>query len=266
MTGPGGASLSVAAVVASYDERTRFARAETGAVRRPRLLRGLLDSAARVAELPCGAGHFLADYARAGVVVTLADANPVMLAAACAHALDAGLPAERTRTVRAYVQDLLLPDLVDLVVVPNAALNQLACQAPLAELLAGVRASLRCGAAVLVQVACTHPGGGVDTAGFYDPARQHRVWFADRWFDPARAGGAVLRRRRQHRNGDQLCVEFDYRDPAGACLHATTVELTLLSADTLTAAFTTAGFGHVRFLAGQGGLSEALATLDGGHR
>jgi SAM-dependent methyltransferase len=260
------AALSAAAVVASYDGRTRFARVETGAVRRPRLLRGLLDMATRGAELPGGAGHFLADYARAGVVVTLADASPVMLAAAREHALDAGLPAERTRTVCAYVQDLMVPERVDLVVVPNAALNQLTCQAPLADLLAGIRASLRPGAEVLVQVACTHPGGGVDTTGFYDPARPHGVWFADRWFDPALAGGAVLRRRRQHRDGDQLRVEFDYRDPAGACLHAATVELTLLSVDTLTAAFTAAGFAHVRFLPGQDGLSEALATMDGGHR
>lgn len=271
MTRPGGtslssASMSAATAVATYDGRTQFARAETRAVRRPRLLRGLLDTTTHVAELPCGAGHFLADYTHAGVAVTLADANPMMLAAAREHAHDTGLPAERTHTVCAYVQDLILPSTVDLVVVPNAALNQLACQTPLADLLSGVRAGLRCGAEVLVQVACTHPGGAVDTTGFYDPTRHHGVWFADRWFDPAQAGGAVLRRRRQHRDGDRLRVEFDYRDPAGACLHATTVELALLSVDTLTVAFTTAGFGHVRFLAGHGGLSEALATVDGGHR
>jgi SAM-dependent methyltransferase len=252
------------AVVTSYTARTRFARAETATVRRPRLLRGLLATATHVAELPCGAGHFLTDYGDAGLAVTLADANAAMLAQARAHARDAGLPPDRTHTIHAYLQDLAVPEPVDLVVVPNAALNQLACQAPLVEVLAWLRAGVRPGVEVLVQVACTHSGGAVDTAGFYDPARQHGVWFADRWLDPAQAGGAVLRRRRQVRDGDRLRIEFDYRSAADARLHATTVELALFSADVLAAAFTAAGFGHVRFLAGQGGLSEALATVRGG--
>ncbi len=106
----------------------------------------------------------------------------------------------------------------------------------------------------------------MDTATFYDPARQHRVWFADRWFNPDEAGGAVLRRRRQHRDGDRLHIEFDYRDRAGTRLHATTVELELFSAAHLTDAFTAAGFAHVRFLPGQNGLSEVLATAGGGRR
>lgn len=257
---------SAAVVVASYEARTRFVRAETATVSRPRLLRGLLGSATHVAEIPCGAGHFLTDYAGAGLAVTLVDASEAMLTEACGHARDAGLPPERTYTVHAYVQDLVVPEPVDLVVVPNAALNQLAAQAPLVDLLTGLRVSLRPGVEVLAQVVCTHAGGGVDGAGFYDPACQHRVWFADRWFDPAQAGGAVLRRRRQHWDGDRLRIEFDYRDPANTSLHTTTVELVLFSADMLSAAFTAAGFSHVRFLAGQGGLSEALATVDGGRR
>jgi SAM-dependent methyltransferase len=187
------------AVVTSYTARTRFARAETATVLRPRLLRGLLATATHVAELPCGAGHFLTDYGDARLAVTLADANAAMLAQARAHARDAGLPPDRTHTI---------------------------------------------------QVACTHSGGAVDTAGFYDPARQHGVWLADRWLDPAQAGGAVLRRRRQIRDGDRLRIQFDYRNAADARLHATTVELALFSADVLAAAFTAAGFGHVRFLAG----------------
>lgn len=250
------------AVVSSYAARTRFARAETATVRRPRLLRGLLATAMHVAELPCGAGHFLTDYRDSGLAVTLADASSEMLAEARDHARDVGLPPDRTDTIHAYLQDLVVPEPVDVVVVPNAALNQLACQAPLVEVLAWLRAS-RPGVEVLVQVVCTHPGGGVDTAGFYAPARRHGVWFADRWFDPAQAGGAVLRRRRQIRDGDRLRIEFDYRDPADARLYATSVELALFSADVLSAAFTAAGFGHVRFLPGQGGLSEALATVNG---
>lgn len=218
-------ALSATAVVASYDERVRFARAETVAVRRPRLLRGLLNSSSHVAEVPCGTGHFLADYARAGVAVTLVDANAAMLAVATENAIQMGLPVERTFPTPAYWQDVTLPDDVDLVVVPNAALNQLACQAPLTDLVTRLRAALCPDAEVLAQVACTHPGGGVDRATFYDPARQHGVWFADRWFEPTDAGGAVVRRRRQHREGNHLRIDFDYHDPAGTSLHATTVAM-----------------------------------------
>lgn len=54
------------AVVDGYEARARFARAEADVVSRPRVLRGLLRTARHVAELPCGAGHFLADYAATG--------------------------------------------------------------------------------------------------------------------------------------------------------------------------------------------------------
>jgi hypothetical protein len=120
---------------------------------------------------------------------------------------------------------------------------------------------MRPGAEVLAQVACIHPGAEVDAATFYDATRHHGVWFADRWFDATQAG-AALRYRRQHRGSDRLRIEFDYRDHAGVSLHTTTVELTLFSAPELTEAFTAAGFTHVRFLPGHGGLSEVLATVD----
>lgn len=261
MTGP-----SSAAVVASYDERARFARAETAAVRPPRLLRGLLHTATHVVEIPCGPGHFFASYARAAVTVTLVDASATMLDAAVKHAAAAGQPVGRTLPTLAYLQDVVLAEDIDLIVAPNAALNQLARQTPLTELLARLRVATRSGTEVLAQVACTHPGGGVDTASFYDPDRQHRVWFADRWFNSDEAGGAMLRRRRQHRDDDRLRIEFDYRDHVGTLLHATTVELELFSTTRLTDAFTAAGFTHVRFLPGQNRLSEVLATAGGGRR
>jgi SAM-dependent methyltransferase len=260
------ATPTAAIIVASYAGRVRFARAETAAVHRPRLLRGLLDTATHVAEIPCGAGHFLATYACAGAAVTLVDASESMLGAAVEDAADVGLAGGPTHPIVAYWQDLPRLDDVDLVVVPNAALNQLACQTPVTDLLTQLRAVVRAGTDVLAQVACTHPGGAMDTATFYDPARQHGVWFADRWFDPDLAGGAVLRRRRQHRDGNRLRVEFDYRDPADISLHTTAVELALFSAVRLTGAFTAAGFTHVRFLPGHGCLSEALATARGGQR
>lgn len=262
MTATSNAAIVAATVVGSYARRTRFARAETVAVRRPRLLRGLLRSTSHVAEIPCGTGHFLAEYAQAGAAVTLVDACPQMLAAAVEHAVQTGLPIERTVPTVAYVQELEVLAGVDLVVAPNAAINQLACQSSLTDLLGALRQALRPDVDVLAQVACTHPDGTVDSATFYDAARPHQVWFPDRWFDPAQAGGAVLRCRRQHRDNDLLRIEFDYIDPVGHSLYATTVELALFSAQQLRDAFTTAGFAHVRFLPGQGGLSEVLATTD----
>lgn len=260
------ARTTAATVVDSYQQRARFSRAETATVHHPRLLRGLLPDIGHVAEIPCGAGHFLDLYATADVAVTLIDACPAMLVAAVKHAVEVGLPTDRTHPRVAYLQDLGQLSEVDLVVVPNAALNQLACQSSLPDTLAALRRAVRLGAQVLAQLACTYPGGGVDTAGFYDVERQDRVWFADRWFSPAHAGRAVLRRRRQHRIDHRLRIEFDYRDTAGRSLHTTTVELFLFSATELSRVFTDAGFGHVRFLPGMGGLSEVLATAETGDR
>lgn len=266
------AMVGAATVVDGYGGPARFARAEADIVSRPRLLRGLLRTAGHVAELPCGAGHFLADYTAAGAETTLIDGNGAMLTAATEHAAEVGLPADRTHARCRYIQDLGdLPD-VDLVVMPNAALKQLADQTPPAELLAEIRRALPCGIELLAQVACVHPGDGVDTTGFYDPARQHGVWFADRYLDPTRTDGAVLRRRRQqqHHHADEVGrvrVEFDYLDSDGASLHTSRVELRLFSAEELVAILTAAGFRHIRFLPGYGGLSEILAQTDGGdHR
>lgn len=258
-------------VVGGYGERARFARAEADTVSRPRLLRGLLRTAGHVAELPCGAGHFLADYTAVGAETTLIDGNGAMLTAAIEYAAEVGLPADRTHAHCRYIQELGdLPDM-DLAVMPNAALNQLACQTPPAELLAAIRRALCCGAELLAQVVCVHPGHRVDTTGFYDPARQHDVWFADRYLDPTRASGAVLRRRRQHRHQadgvGRVRVEFEYLDSDGASLRTSGVELRLFSVEELVAILTAAGFHHIRFLPGHGGLSEILAqTNDGDHR
>ncbi|MGH3565798.1 MAG: class I SAM-dependent methyltransferase [Pseudonocardia sp.] len=253
-------TVSSSVVADSYRRRAQFCRAETADARRPRLLRGLLDTTGHVAEIPCGTGHFLTEYAHAGAAVTLVDACPDMLEVATGHADDAGLPADRVHPTLSTMQQLSELSDVDLVVLPGGALNQLARQTPLAQLLAGLRSVLRPGVEVLAQVACTHPGGGIDTATFYDPHRQHGVWFADRWFRPAEAAGAVLRRRRQYRRDNALTIEFDYRNPAGDKLHTTTVELALPSVGNLADAFTAAGLVHVRALPGHGGLSEFLAT------
>ncbi|KAA2252658.1 hypothetical protein F0L68_34615 [Solihabitans fulvus] len=252
---------SPAHVVAGYLDRVPFARAEAAAVAKPRLLRGLLGRARHVAELPCAAGHFLDGYVDANVKVTLVDGNAAMLSAAVEHATTAGLPAERTHARVALVQELDALPAVDLVVIPNAALNQLACQNTLADLLAGIHAALRHGADLLAQVLCSHSGAEPDASGFYDAARPHDVWFADRYLDPAEAAGSVLRRRCQRREApNRLRIEFDYVDHRGASLHTTAVHLKMFSAAELTDALTESGFDHVRFLPGHGGLSEILAT------
>ncbi len=262
-------SAAASAVVDGYEARARFARAEVDVVPRPRLLLGLLRTARHVAELPCGAGHFLADYAATRVEATLIDGNGAMLAAAIEHASAVGLPNDRTHAQVQYVQQLGALAGVDLVVMPNAALNQLTCQTPLTELLATIHHALRPGVELIAQVACTHPGGGIDTAGCYDPIRQHGAWFVDRYLDPSRAGGAVLRRRRQHRRREgngavRVRVDLDYVDTAGVSLHITSVELYLFSAEELTAALTSAGFSRLRFRLGYGALSDFAARAGGG--
>lgn len=259
MTTASNATSAAAAVVAEYDERARFAPGEIAAVATPLLLNDLLNSANRVTEIPCGAGHFLADYARTGTTATLVDASPTMLAAAVEQASAAGLCVAPTC---AYWQEMTLPPDVDLVVVPNGALNQLACQTPIADLLVRLRESLSPGARVLAQVACTHLGG-VDTGTFYDPSSPHDVWLADRPLDLTPTAAPVLRLRRQHRSGDRLRIEFDYRDPSNARLLVTTVELVLFSTTTVTDAFTRAGFVDVRLLRGAGQPSEVVAVVGG---
>ena len=239
------------AVIDSYRHRSRYARAEVARLRVPRLLPGLLEDTNHVAELPCGAGHFLADYLRVTARLTMVDGSPAMLAAAAAHACEIGLASSRLTTRSARIpRELDLPDDVDLVVVPNAALNQLASQARLDELWVSLRAAVRRGCAVLAQVACIQPDGRTDRCGVYDPDRVHERWFADRVLvhvpaevaggdtsDRAEnAGVAVVRHRCQHRTGSALRIELDYRSVSGSLLHATSVDLRLLTVPELAAA------------------------------
>lgn len=72
---------------------------------------------------------------------------------------------------------------------------------------------------------------------------------------------------RQHREGNgavRVRVEFSYIDMAGVRLHSTGVELFLCSAEELAAALTSAGFSHLRFVPGYGGLSEIAAQTGSG--
>jgi SAM-dependent methyltransferase len=246
-------------VIGGYRQRARFAAAETRAVPPPRLLRGLLRTATHVAELPCGAGHFLSAYAERTTDVTLVDACEDMLALAVDQALAHGLPARRVTAHCALVQELSLPAGVDLVVMPNAALNQLASQFALSDLVAAVRDAVQDRVTVLAQVSCIQPNNSVDPSTFYDDRRPHGRWFPDAVLD-----GEVQRRRQQHRDGDELRIEFDYRDQTGRRLQSAEIELTLFTAEELIGVFTKAGFTDVRFLRSTGGLSEITAVAGTG--
>jgi SAM-dependent methyltransferase len=256
-------SPPTAEVVESYRTRAPFYRAETAHIRRPRSLWDVLHTARHVAEIPCGAGHFLSDYAGAEAVVTLVDACPEVLAFATQHAHDAGLPRERVRPELSTVQQLRALTDVDLVVMPNGAFNQISRQVPPLQLTTGLYSAMRPGAKLLAQVACTYASGDIDSSTFYDPRRAHDVWFIDHSFTPADGGGPILRHRRQHRNGETLRIDFDYRTPTGDSLHTAMVEMALLSGHDLVETFTAAGFVHVRILPGHDGLSELLAVTPG---
>ena len=246
--------MTALAVVAGYEARAQFARAEVQGVARPRLLDRLLSTARHVAEIPSGAGHFLADYLTAAVEVTLIDGSVAMMTTALAHAATVGLPADRTHHQLCLVQDLGHLPQVDAVIIPNAALNQLAHQSPLTTVLATIRAALAPGARLLAQVICRHSDQYVDACGFYDPSQPHGQWFIDR--ELSLADGAVVRRRRQHVEADELRVEFAYSDR-----HTTTVCLRILSVPDLLHAMDTAGFTRITFLPGHERLSEILATV-----
>jgi SAM-dependent methyltransferase len=258
--------ISTGSVLAGYDRRASYSHGETR-VTAPRLLPEMLTGARHIAEVPCGAGHFLTEYAAGGLTVTLVDGSRRMLAAARTAALDAGIPAHRLRTRACRVQHLphlpVLTD-VDAWVAPNAALNQLTAQMSLPGTLSALRAAMAPGARLLAQVLCRHEDGTADASSFYDPHEADGAWRTDRQLDPASAGGAASRRRRTRHDGRAVGIDFSYHDTEGTRLHTTTVELYLLEPAELTAGLRAAGFQNVRFQPG-GGVrpSEAVAEAHG---
>ncbi|WP_059008001.1 methyltransferase domain-containing protein [Streptomyces specialis] len=251
-------------VTAGYTQRAAFARAEPPPPP-PALLPHLLSAIRHVAEAPAGAGHFLPAYTRAGAQVTLVDACQAMLTAAAQRAADSGLPPRALHLHHALLQDLQPLEGVDGLVVPNAAVNQLAAQSSLTQTLATLRALLPDGARLLIQALCTRPGPTADACAFYDSAWPDGTWRADRRLDPAKAAGALWRQRRQHHTGAGVVgIDFAYLDAAGTPLHTTSIELRLIPADALGAALRTAGFRARRVLPGSGGrMTEILATATG---
>ena len=246
------------AVVASYDQRAAFSRAETAGTSRPVSLAALLARCKHVTEIPCGSGHFLPDYAAADVAVTVVDANAAMLTEAVEHARATGIPDTRLTVLRGLLEQVRLPDGVDLLVVPNAALNQLACQYPLTELatiLHGL-AGDHVGTELVAQILTTE--GGASSA--FDPGLPDGQWVTDRQFDPEHAGGTLERRRCQYRHGNRVRLDFVYLTDHGRQVHSTSVDLEFFTPADVLAAFTAAGFVSVRLESGAGGLAELRAV------
>lgn len=244
-------------VVAGYDQRAVFAAADARHTPTPAALPALLAGAEHVVEVPCAAGHHLAAYATAGCRVTLIDANRTMLTAATNRATQAGITSDRCAGVAAFVQSL--PPLeADLLVVPNAAVNQLGCQLDLATLLGHLAHAVPVGARILAPILCTR-AADTDTSTFYDPHAAHGQWFTDRTFDPA-AGGAVRRLRRQHRDANSVRLDFDYRSQHDTSLLRATVTLRIYERAEILAACRPAGLTGAHLSTGDR-LTELIATV-----
>ncbi len=256
------ASTCPADVVAGYSDRLPFITAEVAAVPAPRVLPQLLTNRSHAAELPCGPGHFLARYAAAGSRLTLVDGNPTMLTLAHARALAAGMPPDRLHTQCALLADLPRLGDVDLVILPGGALNQLAAQTNLPDLLTCLHRLLPARTRLVAQVCCRHNDGEPDQAGFLDPTQPDGVWFTDRRWPPAAAGPAVARRRRQYQvHAGRYRIDFAYLAARGAVVHKTTVELVVPLSRELISLLRDVGCTDVELTpGGKRGLSEVVCT------
>jgi SAM-dependent methyltransferase len=260
------ASKTPADVVAGYTNRLPFIAAEVSAVPAPHALPAVLSNCSHVVELPCGPGHFLASYAAAGSRLTLVDGNQTVLAVAKARALAAGIPPARLSTRCALLAELPHLHDVDLAVLPGGALNQLAAQTDLPDLLAVLHRTLPAGARLVAQVCCQHSDSAQDHAGFLDPTQPDDVWFTDRQWTLPPVGAATDRQRRQHQNRAGLHrVDFAYRTSHGTVLHETTIELVVPSSRALTRALDDVGFTGITLAPGrEHGLSELVCTATSG--
>jgi SAM-dependent methyltransferase len=235
-------------VVAGYTARAPWTAADVVRAVAPRGLPWLLAGVEHVAEVPCGAGHFLDSYAAVGAAVTLVDANAAMLATAQTRATRAGIRA--VHTVPA-----LLPDLPPLpecgaVVLPHGALNQLAAQQDLVVLLRAVRAAVAPGVRLLVQL--LDPGAHPLARGPHGRRiREPAVPLAD--------GSHVVRSHRTHRHGRVLDVELAYTDTNRRHYQADPVRMQLLPGWAVAEAVTEAGWTHTVRRPGPGGYLELTA-------
>ena len=238
-----------------YTERAHHYAAEITRVPEPRLLAGLLRPGQRVAELPSATGHFLTAYAAGGAEMTLIDACPEMLEAALRQA--GNLPLRQPRIVCCRIQDLTSQfGPVDLAVIPNAALNQLAADTHPGELLTAAARILVPGGQVLAQVLLCDEHRATTTCGFYDPAAIDGTWLTDRRFT-SDDGRPLVRRRCQRHGGDRLHIDFELAQDRKP-VYAHGVDLRLFAASDIETAAVTTGLTVVEITPGGGGLHEVL--------
>ncbi|MFF0467538.1 class I SAM-dependent methyltransferase [Micromonospora zamorensis] len=235
---------------AGYATRAGTYAAEVDAgLAAPQLLGDLLHPGMVVAEVPSGVGHYVHAYAEAGCRTVLVDASAEMLTAAADNT--AGLP--DLRFVHARLETLTPHKLlVDLAVMPNGGVNQLAHDLPLSDVFRSLAGLLVPGGRVLVQALLGEP---VEKCGFYEPLRGS-TWFTDRRI-PDAAGGTLVRRRRQRRHGDLVDVDFTLHR-GNALVYEHTVSLRLLDRACVTEAAAVAGLAVAAYRAGLGQLTEVV--------
>jgi len=239
-----------------YEGRARFYAAEIAAVPEPRLLTRLLRPGLRVAEMPSATGHFLSAYAACQAQVTLVDCCQEMLSAAGRRAEGIGL--QGFRLVLNPIQNLASETgPVDLVVIPNAALNQLAAGTHLVTLLTAVAQVLKPGGLLLLQILDLHDDGTIGACNFYTPGTGERELVTDRKFTDD-DGSLLVRRRQQSCAGRILHLRFQFLRNDRAC-YRHSVELRLLGVDDVRAALSVAGFGNIHAYYEAGRLTEVLA-------
>jgi hypothetical protein len=215
--------------IPDYSARAAHYDIEIGAVPLPRSLPGLLQrcSGGTVGEVPSGCGHFLSAYAASSCAVTFVDACTAQLVKVRQRATAIGI-GDRVHAVEARVEKLaeaVRP--LDVMVVPNASLNQLAAQGPVAELLAAYHATITRGGWAVFQMLCSHPSGRVDAAAFYDPRLPDSTW-VDEWCRPTDRG-SLVRRRRQVHAGTRLHISFElYHDDGPPILSEAELEILAL--------------------------------------
>lgn len=241
-------------MTSGYAARARHYAAEIGNVPPPGTLAALLRPGLTVAEMPSGTGHFLSAYAAAGAEVTLIDVCSAMLEAARRHAAAVGMDPV---LICAPIQDLTAQTRpFDLVVVPNAALNQLAADANLADLLAVVAQRLRPGGRLLAQV--LDPAGH-QACGFYDPTLGDGTWCVDRRFADE-IGRPLIRRRRQQHFGGLIRIDFElHRD--GVIIYRHHVVLRPLATAVLRIALGAAGFTELSICPALGPSGDGLFEI-----
>lgn len=219
------------------------------------LLAGLRAKREGVAEVPSGTGHFLRDYAAAGVSPTLIDAEPAMLEAALAN-VDASShdpPSTVELRLGASGAGVRFAGVVS----PNAAVNMLAADLGIDGVLAALAKLLKPGGRLLLQLLLVHDDGTVDAGTAYDPGAAHGQWLRE-WTRPA-IGGRLTRSRRQRRDGRRLTIDFA-REFEGIARPVDTVQLDLLTIPDLNRSLDSSGLRTERIILGGSRPSEILVS------